>query len=371
MSASQLSREAEPSLAQLSSSKSEPQQQRATWPPCQIPMDVSAPSDFVSNFDEWMRAQRARAPARARTVCPRWEQRVRDLMKSPQVKAEHEAYLRELGVEEDLEEALPPVIPGTDCFNPVLEKFWLPLARYVLFAGYSRLEYTELPDSTAVLLVNARVRDTICWSVPTLSVLRYMIESAPEGRILDVGAGTGYWSALLAGLGADVVAVDDFSWWQDRPEFMARWGEAIRGKPAPPGAESSGSRNGTPGGDGAETAGADAGGSEAGGEHDGSSQMRPFYFDVRSEDAANYIESGKAGDRALLFSWPAGVMHSVECYTGETIFFIGEDPDGATDHMQNHESFRETWTAVHRSGMPCWLFKHDEFVVYKRTSSLS
>lgn len=40
-----------------------------------------------------------------------------------------------------------------------------------------------------------------------------MIQSAPDGRIVDVGAGAGYWSALLAGLGADVVAIDDYSWW--------------------------------------------------------------------------------------------------------------------------------------------------------------
>jgi hypothetical protein len=43
-----------------------------------------------------------------------------------------------------------------------------------------------------------------------------MIQSAPDGRILDVGAGAGYWSALLAGLGADVVAIDDYSWWGKR-----------------------------------------------------------------------------------------------------------------------------------------------------------
>lgn len=58
---------------------------------------------------------------------PEWVERFHALMRSPDAKAKHEAYLKELGVRE--EEVLPPAIPGTDCFNPVLEKFWLPFAR--------------------------------------------------------------------------------------------------------------------------------------------------------------------------------------------------------------------------------------------------
>lgn len=77
-----------------------------------------------------------------------------------------------------------------------------------------RLEFVSLPLTQFALYRG--IVQLISHSVPTLSVLRYMIDSAPGGRILDVGAGRGYWSALLAALGADVVAVDDFSWFADQ-----------------------------------------------------------------------------------------------------------------------------------------------------------
>lgn len=96
--------------------------------------------------------------------------------------------------------------------------------------------------------------------------------------------------------------------------------------------------------------------------------QRPFYFDVQNEDAAEYIRAGKAQDRALFFSWPAGVMHCIEHYTGDTIFWVGED---ATEELKLYASFRDLWIEVHRMKMPRWLTVHDEFVVYKRKASMS
>lgn len=88
--------------------------------------------------------------------------------------------------------------------------------RSVLFSGTFRTDILEGPGSLAVCFMQQALRSHLCWSIPTLPILRYMISSAPGGRILDVAAGSGYWSALLAGLGADVEAIDDFSWWKER-----------------------------------------------------------------------------------------------------------------------------------------------------------
>ena len=49
------------------------------------------------------------------------------------------------------------------------------------------------------------------FAVPTEAALQKILD-ASRGRIVEIGAGTGYWSALLAARGADVVAYDDRSW---------------------------------------------------------------------------------------------------------------------------------------------------------------
>ena len=46
------------------------------------------------------------------------------------------------------------------------------------------------------------------WAVPSLEVLLLITRFAQGGGILEVGAGSGLWSALLTGLGAEVVATD-------------------------------------------------------------------------------------------------------------------------------------------------------------------
>ncbi|KAL7520981.1 hypothetical protein ACHAWX_005666 [Stephanocyclus meneghinianus] len=55
-------------------------------------------------------------------------------------------------------------------------------------------------------LIVGPLQRTLAFAIPSNAVLRTIITHAP--RIIEVGAGTGYWSYLLSKLGADVVAYD-------------------------------------------------------------------------------------------------------------------------------------------------------------------
>jgi hypothetical protein len=106
------------------------------WPPCCISTAElgTETTVYFSNFDDWMRCYALRLDLLRQKhrynegfnwgAALRFQATIGD----PEVKAEHVRYLERLGVTGD--EALPPVITGTDCFNPVLENFWKPWARY-------------------------------------------------------------------------------------------------------------------------------------------------------------------------------------------------------------------------------------------------
>ncbi|GAQ85698.1 hypothetical protein KFL_002490160 [Klebsormidium nitens] len=216
------------------------------------------------------------------------------------------------------EEELPPVIPGTDCFNPVLERFWLPWARAILLSPTFIACNHPIRNAANHLAFDA-IRQQIAWSVPTLPVLRYMVQTAPGGRILDVGAGTGYWSALLAGLGADVKAVDNFSWWPRQGKVSEEDSPEVR--------------------------------LEA---------QRPLYFDIQDADAADYVSVANAEKRALFFSWPKGVMRPyLQGYTGDVIFWVGEQ--ATADGVRSTE-----WVMDHRMEIPQWPGSNDFFAAYRR-----
>jgi hypothetical protein len=88
----------------------------------------------------------------------------------------------------------------------------------------------------------------------------------------------------------------------------------------------------------------------------------PFYFDIQEVGVIEYVKAGKAEGRALFFSWPSRVMHCLEHYTGDTVFWIGE---GSTDDIM---PCPDEWLEVHRIETPSWFGVHDDFVVYKRKS---
>lgn len=46
------------------------------------------------------------------------------------------------------------------------------------------------------------------WAVPSEDAIRAIVDFAPGRRVLEIGAGTGYWAWLLGQAGADCLAMD-------------------------------------------------------------------------------------------------------------------------------------------------------------------
>lgn len=105
------------------------------WPPCCITpppeLGLCKSTEYFSSFEEWMSRFELQVERQTMLFNPNRQDKLQRFKKSfscPEARGKHEAYMKKLGVLE--EEALLPVIPaGTDCFNPMLDRFWEPWAR--------------------------------------------------------------------------------------------------------------------------------------------------------------------------------------------------------------------------------------------------
>lgn len=92
-------------------------------------------------------------------------------------------------------------------WNPAFTMFWLPWARAAQFV---KAMDTDLSSSDYGLSSTEGLRkicsNLLTLGIPSPPVLEYMSNRFP--RIVEVGAGTGYWSLLLSDSGCDVMAVD-------------------------------------------------------------------------------------------------------------------------------------------------------------------
>lgn len=131
------------------------------------------------------------------------------------------------------------------------------------------------------------------------------------GPIVEIGAGLGYWAALLRARGVDIVAFDDFSW--------------TTGTAAPPWTA-------------VEVGGVDA---------------------VRGH-----------GHRALFLCWPPYALsmarHALACYEGGTVIYVGEGEEGCTGDEAFHERLARHWCCVRHVAIPQMPYLHDQLWVYRR-----
>lgn len=144
------------------------------------------------------------------------------------------------------------------------------------------------------------------WAVPSEGALARIAERGP---IVEVGAGRGYWAALLRLRGVDVVATD------------AHW-------------------------------------------------YPPTWTDVAIMDAAEAAAAHP--DRALLLIWPPynqDTAHRALCaYRGSTVIYIGEGYGGCTGDDAFHEALEREWRAVDGCSVPQWSGLHDHLTVYARST---
>ena len=163
----------------------------------------------------------------------------------------------------------------------------------------------------AVLDLPARRRELIgcyAWAVPTDAALDLL---ARYGPLVECGAGTGYWAALLGDRGVDVLAFDA----QPPPCGQARFSE------------------------------------------------------VRIGESPSV--AGRHPDRSLLMCWPpygddVASYATLRAYRGTTICYIGEAADGATGSVRFHRELALNWRPVEHCALPNWQGQRDRLVVYRR-----
>jgi len=188
-------------------------------------------------------------------------------------------------------------------WNPLLELAWKPAYReWRTGAGFVRPSWREA------------VEPAFSWPIPTAPALRVIRDLSPGRRVMELGAGTGYWAALLASLGAHVVACD-------------------------------------------------------------AAPANKTWFPVQPQRAGSFVRTHGA-DHSLLVTYPrsaqvtfgdrdtADVTQSIDTYAetrkedGGTIFVVGERPRESTDDVAARLLSRG-WEIVKAVALPRWPYKHD------------
>jgi hypothetical protein len=93
--------------------------------------------------------------------------------------------------------------------NPYLEAVSDLPAAYVDGGCRGASGHMDVPRS--VEHTRSDLVDTYSWAIPTTEAID-RIRDFSGGWLVDFGAGTGYWAHLLDAAGADVAAIDDWSW---------------------------------------------------------------------------------------------------------------------------------------------------------------
>lgn len=174
-------------------------------------------------------------------------------------------------------------------------------------------EFNKLPS---YFLDQYRHRDTMVqkysWAIPGENALKVI---SSYGPIVEMGAGSGYWSYLLRGMGVDVIAYDHGDKWHPDIEDgkIHRWTEVTYGTP---------------------------------------------------ESLRDH------SDRTLLLVWPPYVEPMAhEClihYGGNRVIYVGEGSGGCTADDQFHEKLEEWWEQVDRVSVPQWGGIFDGMEVWER-----
>lgn len=151
------------------------------------------------------------------------------------------------------------------------------------------------------------------WAIPNENALKTI---ADYGPIVEIGAGGGYWSALLRKRGVDVIAYDALPSESGRNSYTYKadsWTEVLSG----------------------------------------------------TESTAAYHP-----DRALMLCWPPDkdemAWRATRAYTGNTLIYIGEEPPACTADERFHELLKQGWKLERRVDLPQWYLINDYLFVYSR-----
>jgi hypothetical protein len=194
-----------------------------------------------------------------------------------------------------------------------------PLLELVTILAGGRVTPGPLPvpaPLARVLDLDGRRRELasrFSWAVPTEAALGLL---GDHGPLLEVGAGTGYWAALLRGRGADVHPTD---------------AEPAGNTYHPDGQE---------------------------------------WTEVARSAAVDAVR--RWPDRTLLICWPppdddtAGYA-ALRAYTGDTVLYIGGGADGPTGTARLHRELDLNWTVTDELALPSWPGIPDRLTVRRRS----
>ena len=146
------------------------------------------------------------------------------------------------------------------------------------------------------------------WAIPDDEALRLI---AALGPIVEVGAGTGYWAALIADRGADILAYDI-------DPFDSKW---------------CGNR----------------------------------FFDVKQ---AGVEVAADHPDRTLFLCWPPYdkpmAADALRAYRGDRLVFVGEGVSGCTADDSFFDMLADAWTLERTHNIPQWSCVSDWLEIYSR-----
>lgn len=172
-----------------------------------------------------------------------------------------------------------------------------------------------------VLGLAARRRElasAFSWAIPSEGALAVMAGYSP---LVECGAGTGYWAALLRDRGADVIAYDI----------------------APPGS----------------------------GRANEYHRRRRAWTQVLPGASADIVAASPG--RALLLCWPpredSASYAVLRALRADTVLYIGEGPGGATGSARFHRELALNWTPAEQVGLQRWPGLRDKLTVYRREAS--
>jgi hypothetical protein len=165
----------------------------------------------------------------------------------------------------------------------------------------------------AAARVRERVLSDYAFAIPTPEAIQAIVAAAP--RIVELGAGTGYWAKLLAAGGADIVALE---------------------------AVPSGEKN-----------------------HYAHGQVIGRWFPV---DAGTATDLARFSDRALLLCWPpmdSMARDAIDAWRGDVLIHIGERGGCNADEAfyERLEAEFETLTEI---DLPQWPGLHDYLWILRR-----
>ena len=155
------------------------------------------------------------------------------------------------------------------------------------------------------------------WAIPCEGALGVLARHAP---LLECGAGSGYWAALLRARGVDVLASD-----------LA----------APGGNKYHGSR-------------------------------RPW-TEVQVANAVSAVLAARRSSRVLFLCWPPhdddGASYAaLRAYGGDTFVYAGDGPGGPTGTVRFHRELELNWHPAEQVALPNWPGLRDRLVVYRRNA---